>query len=100
MKFMVMHKHDANTEVGTPPPPELVQKMGALIGGMAQSGKLLDGEGLGAGGLSGDQGRERGAEDRERGGAAGQPAGQSPRRRIGPRVDVDIGRHLIRDRER
>lgn len=48
MKFMVMHKHDKNTEAGIPPPPELIAAMGALIGGMAQSGKLLDGEGLGA----------------------------------------------------
>jgi len=48
MKFMVMHKHDKNTEAGKPPPPELIAAMGALVGGMAQSGKLLDGEGLGA----------------------------------------------------
>jgi hypothetical protein len=48
MKFMVMHKHDKNTEAGQPPPPELIAAMGSLIGGMAQSGKLLDGEGLGA----------------------------------------------------
>lgn len=48
MKFMVMHKHDKNTEAGKPPPPELIAAMGGLIGGMAQSGKLLDGEGLGA----------------------------------------------------
>jgi hypothetical protein len=48
MKLMVMHKHDNNTEAGKPPPGELIAAMGALIGGMAQSGKLLDGEGLGA----------------------------------------------------
>lgn len=48
MKFMVMHKHDKNTEAGLPPPPELIAAMGALIGGMAHSGQLLDGEGLGA----------------------------------------------------
>jgi hypothetical protein len=48
MKFMVMHKHDKNTEAGEPPPPELIAAMGALIGEMAQSGKLLDGAGLGA----------------------------------------------------
>lgn len=48
MKFMVMHKHDNNTEAGKLPPPELIAQMGALVGGMAQSGKLLDGEGLGA----------------------------------------------------
>lgn len=48
MKFMVMHKHDKQTEAGIAPPPEFVGKMGGLVGGMAQSGKLLDGEGLGA----------------------------------------------------
>lgn len=48
MKFMVMHKHDKNTEAGKPPPPALVAAMGALVGGMARNGKLLDGEGLGA----------------------------------------------------
>lgn len=47
MKFMVMHKHDQKTEAGEPPPMELIQGMGALVGGMAQSGKLLDGDGLG-----------------------------------------------------
>lgn len=48
MKLMVMHKHDKNTEAGKPPPGELIAAMGALVGGMAQSGQLLDGEGLGA----------------------------------------------------
>jgi hypothetical protein len=48
MKFMVMHRHDKNTEAGKLPPPELIAAMGGLVGGMAQSGKLLDGEGLGA----------------------------------------------------
>jgi len=48
MKFLVMHKHDPNTEAGKIPPPEFVGAMGALVGGLAQSGKLLDGEGLGA----------------------------------------------------
>ena len=48
MKFMVMHKHDKNTEAGKLPPQELIAAMGALIGEMAKSGKLLDGEGLGA----------------------------------------------------
>jgi len=48
MKFMVMDKHDKATEAGELPPEEFMQAMGALVGGMAQSGKLLDGEGLGA----------------------------------------------------
>jgi hypothetical protein len=48
MKFMVMHKHDKNSEAGVKPPQGLITQMGALVGGMAQSGKLLDGAGLGA----------------------------------------------------
>lgn len=48
MKFMVMHKHDANTETGKRPPPEFMEAMGRFIGEAAGSGKLLDGEGLGA----------------------------------------------------
>lgn len=48
MKFMVMHKHDKRTEAGQVPSPEFITAMGTLVGGMAQSGKLLDGEGLGA----------------------------------------------------
>ena len=46
MRLMMMHKNDANTEAGLPPPMELVQKMGAFIGEFAQSGKFLDGAGL------------------------------------------------------
>lgn len=48
MRFMMMHKNDPNTEAGLPPPMELVQKMGAFIGEFAQSGRFLDGAGLGA----------------------------------------------------
>jgi hypothetical protein len=48
MRFMIMHKNDVNTEAGNPPPMEVVHKMGAFIGGYAQSGKLVDGAGLGA----------------------------------------------------
>lgn len=48
MRFMMMHKHDPKTEAGLRPPPELIEKMGAFIGGYMQSGKLLDGAGLGA----------------------------------------------------
>lgn len=48
MRFMMMHKHDAKTEAGELPPPELVAKMGELIGGFARAGKLVDGAGLGA----------------------------------------------------
>lgn len=48
MRFMIMHKNDANTEAGKPPSMELVQRMGAFIGQYLQSGKFLDGAGLGA----------------------------------------------------
>jgi hypothetical protein len=48
MRFMMMHKHDANTEAGLPPPMELVQKMGAFIGEFASTGRFVDGAGLGA----------------------------------------------------
>lgn len=48
MKFMVLHKHDKNTEAGVKPPASLIAAMGELVGGMAKSGKLLDGAGLGA----------------------------------------------------
>jgi hypothetical protein len=46
MRFVIMHKNDANTEAGNPPPMEVVHKMGAFIGGYAQSGKFIDGAGL------------------------------------------------------
>jgi hypothetical protein len=48
MRFMVMHKHDKHTEAGEKPSPELIQKMGEYIGGHAQKGTFLGGEGLGA----------------------------------------------------
>lgn len=46
MRFMIMHKNDAKTEAGLPPPMELVHKMGAFIGEHAKSGKFIDGAGL------------------------------------------------------
>lgn len=48
MRFMIMHKNDSDTEAGKPPPMELVHKMGAFIGEYAQTGRFLDGAGLGA----------------------------------------------------
>lgn len=48
MRFMIMHKHDPKTEAGIKPPPELIQQMGAFIGGHAKAGRLVDGAGLGA----------------------------------------------------
>lgn len=46
MRFMIIHKNDPQTEAGLPPPPELVQKIGAFIGQYAQSGRFIDGQGL------------------------------------------------------
>ncbi len=48
MRFMIMHKNDANTEAGNPPPMELVEQMGAFIGEYASTGRFIDGAGLGA----------------------------------------------------
>ena len=48
MRVMIMHKNDPNTEAGLPPPMELVHEMGAFIGGYAQTGRFVDGAGLGA----------------------------------------------------
>lgn len=47
MRFMIMHKHEPKTEAGIKPPPELIQQMGAFIGGHAKAGRLIDGAGLG-----------------------------------------------------
>lgn len=47
MQYMIMHKNDPQTEAGQPPPMELVNRMGAFIGGHAQAGRLIDGGGLG-----------------------------------------------------
>jgi hypothetical protein len=47
MRIMVMHKHDKTTEAGVLPKSDLIAQMGALIGGLAQSGVLKDGAGLG-----------------------------------------------------
>jgi len=47
MRFVTMHKNDAKTEAGEPPPMELVQKMGAFIGEYAKTGRFIDGAGLG-----------------------------------------------------
>jgi len=48
MRFMIMHKNDANTEAGKPPPMEIVDKMGAFVGEHAKAGRFIDGAGLGA----------------------------------------------------
>jgi hypothetical protein len=46
MRFMIMHKNDPQTEAGLPPPRDLVEKMGQLIGEYAKTGRFLDGAGL------------------------------------------------------
>jgi len=48
MRFLVMHKNDAKTEAGLPPPMEVVHAMGAFIGEHAKAGRFVDGAGLGA----------------------------------------------------
>lgn len=48
MRFVVMHKNQPSVENGDPPSMDVVQKMGAFIGGYAKSGRLLDGAGLAA----------------------------------------------------
>jgi hypothetical protein len=48
MRLMMMHKNEARTEAGQPPPMEVVQEMGKFIGEYAKSGRFLDGAGLGA----------------------------------------------------
>jgi hypothetical protein len=46
MRLMIMHKNDPKTEAGEKPPKELIEQMGAFIGGHAQAGRLVDGAGL------------------------------------------------------
>jgi hypothetical protein len=46
MLFMVMHKVDAKMEAGTKPPPELIARMGALIGETVEAGRLHNAAGL------------------------------------------------------
>ena len=46
MKFMCMHKVDANMEAGNPPSQELIQKMGQLVGRTLKAGIFKDGAGL------------------------------------------------------
>ena len=46
MRIMMMHKADRFCEGDVPPPPKLVEEMGALMGEMVQAGVLLGGEGL------------------------------------------------------
>lgn len=46
MRVMMMHKNDANSEAGKPPSQEIIQRMGAFIGGHIEAGRFVDGAGL------------------------------------------------------
>jgi hypothetical protein len=46
MRYLCMHKVSPEDEADLPPPPGLVEGMGALIGEMIQGGAFLAGEGL------------------------------------------------------
>src|SRR5215510_14087790 len=46
MRFMVMHKVDALSEAGGPPPKRIVDEMGAFVGKAIASGVFVDGAGL------------------------------------------------------
>lgn len=46
MRFMILHKTNPQWEAGAIPTPELIARVGALIGELAKSGRLDSGEGL------------------------------------------------------
>src|SRR6185436_17971607 len=46
MRFMIIHKATPETEAGTKPTPELIQRVGAMVGEMRDAGILRDGAGL------------------------------------------------------
>jgi len=46
MRFIVMHKTNAHWESGAIPGPELIARVGALLGALAKEGVLLGAEGL------------------------------------------------------
>jgi hypothetical protein len=46
MRFIVMHKTNARWEAGAVPGPELIERVGALVGELAQAGVLQGAEGL------------------------------------------------------
>lgn len=46
MRFIVMHKVDANMEAGVRPSQEIIQNMGALVQGSLKQGVFLNGAGL------------------------------------------------------
>src|SRR5215213_4457019 len=46
MRYIVMHKVDANMEAGVPPDRELIMQMGQLVGTRLKQGIFVDGAGL------------------------------------------------------
>lgn len=46
MRFLVMHKVDANMEAGVRPSQDIIRNMGALVGEGIKAGVFLDGAGL------------------------------------------------------
>ena len=46
MRFIIMHKTNAHWEAGAIPTPELIGRVGGLLGKLAKAGNLLAGEGL------------------------------------------------------
>jgi hypothetical protein len=46
MRFMVMHKVDANMEAGGPPSPQIISSMGALVQESLRNGTFTTGAGL------------------------------------------------------
>ena len=46
MRFIIMHKTNAHWEAGALPDEDLVARVGSLLGGLAQAGALIAGEGL------------------------------------------------------
>ena len=46
MRFIIMHKTDAHWEAGAIPAPELIARVGGLLGELAKAGALVTGEGL------------------------------------------------------
>src|SRR5262245_2378689 len=46
MRFMILHKTNPQWEAGAIPSPELIARVGALIGELVRSGRLETGEGL------------------------------------------------------
>jgi hypothetical protein len=46
MRFIIMHKTNAHWESGAIPGPELIARVGTLLGGLAKAGAFLGAEGL------------------------------------------------------